>query len=90
MAGPTDGTIDELKAHVSTLDDVAALGALKDAENAGKDRAGAHAVIDARIAELTPQDGVDADVDTPTLEQRVAAIEAALKLGDPTEIARRF
>lgn len=51
--GPLDGSIDELVAHLATLDDVDEAQKLVDAEKAGKSRKGALAALDARLDELS-------------------------------------
>lgn len=50
--GPLDGSVDDLTAHVATLDDPDAIQALIDAETAGKSRKGALAALEARRDEL--------------------------------------
>lgn len=47
-----DGSIDDLKTHLSTVNDAAELDQLRAAETAGKSRAGALKAIDDRKAEL--------------------------------------
>lgn len=50
--GPLDGSIPDLEAHLATVNDLAAVQALREGEQAGKGRTGALAAIDARAAEL--------------------------------------
>ena len=50
--GPLDGSVDELTAHLATVDDVDAVQKLIDAETAGKSRKGALAALEARRDEL--------------------------------------
>jgi hypothetical protein len=50
--GPLDGSVDDLTAHLATVDDADAVQALIDAETAGKSRKGAIAALEARRDEL--------------------------------------
>lgn len=50
--GPLDGSIPDLVTHLDSVNDVAELQRLREAETGGKSRAGALSAIDARIAEL--------------------------------------
>lgn len=50
--GPLDGSVDDLSAHLATVDDPDAIQALIDAETAGKSRKGALAALEARRDEL--------------------------------------
>lgn len=61
----TEMTIDQLAAHVETIDDVEELQEVRAAEQDGKDRSGAYDVIDARIAALEPGDYPAYDLGAP-------------------------
>lgn len=50
--GPLDGNVDDLSAHLATVDDLDEVQRLLDAETAGKSRKGAIAAIEARRDEL--------------------------------------
>lgn len=50
--GPLDMSIEDLTAHLATVDDLDAIQALIDAETAGKSRKGAMAALEARRDEL--------------------------------------
>jgi hypothetical protein len=50
--GPLDGNVDDLTAHLATVDDLDEVQRLLDAETAGKSRKGALAAIEARRDEL--------------------------------------
>lgn len=50
--GPLDGSVDDLAAHLETVDDPDEVQALIDAETGGKSRKGALAALEARRDEL--------------------------------------
>lgn len=50
--GPLDGSVDDLTAHLATMDDADEVQKLIDAETAGKSRKGALAALEARRDEL--------------------------------------
>lgn len=55
------GTVPDVKEQIAKIDDADTLAQVRDAEADGKDRAGVHAAIDAKEAELTPDAGDDKD-----------------------------
>lgn len=58
-----DATVGEIAAHVESVESVAALDALKTAEEAGKTRKGVLSAIEARQAELEAAEAEEADAE---------------------------
>jgi electron transfer flavoprotein alpha subunit len=84
---PGEYTIQELGPEIQNIEDVDALRAILEAEEAGEDRAGAKTVIESRIEKFTEEEAETGEVDPA--EMTAAEVGNALRdVDDPEELER--
>ncbi|WP_066418112.1 electron transfer flavoprotein subunit alpha/FixB family protein [Halorubrum aethiopicum] len=84
---PGEYTIQELGPEIQSIEDVDALRAILEAEEAGEDRAGAKTVIESRLEKFTEEEEATGEVDPA--EMTAAEVGNALQdVDDPEELER--